>query len=208
MMIDRIKRYIENARVRKEWRKRNSHNTTEVVGTWDLDLVDVGKYTYGGINVLTFNKQARLHIGNFCSIAPGVSFLLSADHFLNHVSTFPYKVKVCESTQTEGISKGDICVEDDVWIGHRAIIMSGVHIGQGAVVAAGAVVTKDVPPYAIVGGIPAKVIKYRFSDEIISELCRVDYSKLTEDMITEHENEFYSELTDMGQVDWMPKKNR
>ena len=84
--------------------------------------------------------------------------------------------------------------------------MSGVHIGQGAVVAAGAVVTHDVPPYAIVGGVPAKVIKYRFGPEMIEELLKVDYSKLTEDMVREHIDELYEELKDAGQLAWMPKR--
>ena len=84
--------------------------------------------------------------------------------------------------------------------------MSGVHIGQGAVVAAGAVVTKDVPPYAIVGGVPAKVIKYRFEPEMIEELLKVDYSKLTKKDIEKHIDDLYTELKDPSQLDWMPKK--
>ena len=76
-----------------------------------------------------------------------------------------------------GLTNGDIVVGDDVWVGQRAIIMSGVNIGQGAVIGAGAIVTKNVPPYAIVGGIPAKVIRYRFSEELIQELLKIDYSK-------------------------------
>ena len=81
-----------------------------------------------------------------------------------------------------------------------------VSIGQGAVVAAGAVVTKDVPPYAIVGGVPAKVIKYRFSPELIEELLKVDYSKLTKEDVEKHLDVLYTELKDPCQLDWMPKK--
>ena len=84
--------------------------------------------------------------------------------------------------------------------------MSGVHIGQGAVIATKSVVTKDVPPYAIVGGVPAKIIKYRFEPEIIEELLKVDYNKLTDEMIKEQINELYTELKDIKQLDWMPKK--
>lgn len=106
----------------------------------------------------------------------------------------------------DAFSKGDIIVDDDVWIGYGATIMSGVHIGQGAVVAAGAVVTKDVPPYAIVGGVPAKVIKYRFEPEMIEELLKVDYSKLTKEDIEKHIDDLYKKLKDPSQLDWMPKK--
>lgn len=84
---------------------------------------------------------------------------------MSGVSTYPFKRKLFHGGE-EAVSKGDIIVGDDVWVGYGATILSGVHIGQGAVIAAGAVVNKDVPPYAIVGGIPAKVIKYRFSESV------------------------------------------
>lgn len=81
-----------------------------------------------------------------------------------------FKEKVKEKT------KGKIILDDDVWIGDQVLVLSGVHIGKGAIVAAGCVVTKDVPPYAIVGGIPNKIIKYRFSKQIIQKLQGIDYS--------------------------------
>ena len=108
---------------------------------------------------------------------------------------------------SEALGKGNILVDDDVWIGYGAVVMSGVHIGQGAVIAAGAVVTKDVPPYSIVGGIPARVIKYRFSAEVIAELMKIDYSALTEDAVKDHIEELYRKLSDVDQLDWMPKRN-
>lgn len=75
-----------------------------------------------------------------------------------------------QKVKHEATSKGDIVVKDDVWIGYGSIILSGVHIGQGAVIAAGSVVSHDVPPYAIVGGVPARLIKYRFSEEMTKKL--------------------------------------
>jgi serine acetyltransferase len=111
----------------------------------------------------------------------------------------------------EAFSKGNIVIDDDVWIGYGVTILSGVHIGQGAVVAAGAVVTKDVPPYAIVGGVPAKIIKYRFSPEIIEELMKIDYSKLEEDDIKNHIDDLYSEIKTVEDakkiVGWMQKED-
>ena len=190
---------------RKKWRKLNKHNGTRMLRTNANAIVKVGNYTYGNLYVHISNTERQLTIGNYCSIAENVCFVLSSDHPLNRVSTFPFKTMIL-GIPKDGLSKGDIIVEDDVWIGYGATIMSGVHIGQGAVVAAGAVVTKDVPPYAIVGGVPAKVIKYRFEPEMIEELLKVDYSKLTKEDIEKHIDDLYTELKDPSQLDWMPKK--
>ena len=127
---------------KRKWRKLNPNNFTNAEDLFDPSCVYVDDYTYGGLRVLTYNKTNKLKIGRFCSIAQNVMFILSADHYTGHISSYPFKVKIMEADQ-EGISKGDIVVEDDVWIGYGATIMSGVHIGQGAVIAAGAVVTKD-----------------------------------------------------------------
>lgn len=190
---------------KRKWRKLNPNNFTNAEDLFDPSCVYVDDYTYGGLRVLTYNKTNKLKIGRFCSIAQNVMFILSADHYTGHISSYPFKVKIMEADQ-EGISKGDIIVEDDVWIGYGATIMSGVHIGQGAVIAAGAVVTKDVPPYAIAGGVPAEVIKYRFDSEIIKKLLKIDYSALSKKIIKEHIGELYADLVDAEQTNWMPKK--
>ena len=192
---------------KRKWRRLNPNNFTNAEDIFDPTLVRVGDYTYGGLRVLTYNKNNKLLIGRFCSIAPDVMFILSGDHHTNHISSYPYKVWIMNE-KMEGISKGDIKVDDDVWIGYGAIILSGVHIGQGAVVAAGSVVTKDIPPYSIVGGVPAKVIKYRFSEEIIKELLKIDFSQLTEIPIREHIDNLYTDLKDIKQLEWMPKNEQ
>lgn len=184
---------INKAIKRKKWRRLNSHNFTNPQNDFNFDLVSVGKGTYGGIYVLTFDDKHKLKIGNYCSIAPDVAFMLSADHPTDLLSTYPYKVKLLNQP-LEGVSKGDIVVGDDVWFGFRSTIMSGVHIGQGAIIAAGAVVTKDVPPYAIVGGVPAKIIRYRFANEVISELMKVDFEKVDRSYCEKNIEQMYSQI--------------
>lgn len=206
MIIQRIKRDVNNFILKQKFKKKNKNASVYLDGTARIDNISIGDYTYGPINALTFNDSAKLKIGNFCSIAPRVSFLVSADHYVNHISSYPFKVRIMGES-FEGYSKGDIIVDDDVWIGYGATILSGVHIGQGAVIAAGAVVSKDVPPYAIVGGVPASLIKYRFEPEMIEELLQVDYSKLTRSEIEKHIDELYAELKDKSQLEWMPRKN-
>lgn len=193
-------------RLRRRWRVLNAHNETYPTCCFDETLVSVGRKTYGPLFVCASNRDARLTIGNFCSIAPAVAFILSSEHAARYVSTFPFRVKY-GFADCEALSKGDIRIDDDVWIGYGATILSGVHIGQGAVVAASAVVTKDVPPYAIVGGVPAKVIKYRFPSEMIEQLLKVDYSKLSDDMVREHIDELYQPLRNAEQLVWMPRRD-
>ena len=151
------------------WRFRNRENGARCTNVYDIDCVSVGRYTYGPIDIEMTRRDVMLRIGSFCSIANGVKFILSAEHPMDHLLTYP----VQELITRDGIdaqSKGDIQVDDDVWIGCGAMVLSGVHIHQGAVVAAGAIVTKDVPPYTIVGGLPAKPIRKRFDEETIARL--------------------------------------
>ena len=132
--------------------------------------------------------------------------MLQGEHRIDTISTYPFHVQVMKDMATEALSRGDIIVKDDVWIGENALIMSGVTLGQGCIVAAGAVVTKDVPPYAIVGGVPAKVIRYRFTEAQIEKLIQIDYSKLTDDMIREHIDELYQSVDDNTELSWITNK--
>ena len=116
----------------------------------------------------------RLIIGKFCSVACGARFLFtSANHTLRSLSTYPFPLFFDQwgldkrDVRDAWDHRGDIIVGNDVWIGYEAVIMSGVTIGDGAVIAARAVVTRDVPPYTIVGGVPAKPIRKRFSDDVV-----------------------------------------
>lgn len=97
-------------------------------------------------------------------------------------------------------------VDDDVWIGSRATILSGVHIGQGAIVAAGSVVTRDVPPYAVVGGVPTRIIKYRFTEDIIKELLKIDYSKINASFVEIHTDLLYRKVDEQFSFIELPQK--
>mgnify|MGYP002508798738 CR=1 FL=1 len=135
----------------------------------------------------------KLIIGKFCSIACGAKFLFnSANHTLASLSTYPFplffeewgleKHNVAESWD----NKGDIIIGNDVWIGFEAVILAGVTIGDGAIIGTRAVVTKDVPPYTIAGGIPAKPIKKRFDEDTISDLLHIKWWNWPKEKISQH----------------------
>lgn len=121
----------------------------------------------------------RLIIGNYCQIATGVRFIMNgANHPMGGFSTYPFKVfggAWADKDPLQTTSKGDTVIGHDVWIGNNATFMPGVQVGHGAIIATNSVVTKDVPPYAIVGGNPAQLIRYRFADEIIDLLLQLQW---------------------------------
>ena len=126
--------------------------------------------------------REKLIIGKFCSIACGTKFLFNcANHTLKFLSTYTFPLFYEEweleksNITTAWDNKGDIVIGNDVWIGYEAVIMAGVHIGNGAIIAARAVVTKDVPPYTIVGGTPAKEIRKRCDAEVIQQLVMLKW---------------------------------
>ena len=150
--------------------------------------VTVGRHTYGVSRkkVLATSEFAPLTVGAFCSIAGNVSFMCSGGtHSPWAATTFPiYSRMMASADPTENGGKpGGVTIANDVWIGRSAIIMPGVHIADGAIVGSGAVVTKDVPPYAIVGGNPAKLIRYRFSEDIIAKLLAIRWWEWTDEKI-------------------------
>lgn len=124
----------------------------------------------------------KLKIGKFCSIACGAKFLFnSANHTVKSLSTYPFPIFFEEwgldvkDITSAWDNKGDIVIGNDVWIGYEAVIMSGVTIGDGAIIGTRALVTNDVPPYTIVGGVPAKQIRKRFPEKTISELLKLKW---------------------------------
>ena len=170
---------IRFAKFKAAWRKNNQHNGSYPGVIYPAERVSVGKMTYGEINVFGFDRpDTILSIGNFCSLAGDVQFWIGGEHPTKFVSTFPFAYKMGweERLHPDLASKGSIVVEDDVWIGERTIILSGVHIGQGSIIGAGSIVTKDVPPYSIYVG--NRILRGRFDDKVIAALKTIDYSRI------------------------------
>jgi virginiamycin A acetyltransferase len=151
----------------------------------DHPQIEVGDYTYyhDFDDPLGFERNVRyafpfvgdrLVIGRFCSIAAGATFILNGgNHLLDSVSTYPFSIfggAWGQATPAAWPHRGDLVVGNDVWIGYRATLMPGVRVGDGAVIAAMSVVAADVPPYAVVAGNPARVVRYRHSETDIAAL--------------------------------------
>jgi virginiamycin A acetyltransferase len=165
--------------------------------------IEVGDYTYYDDpgdpaafereNVLYAYGPERLVIGRYCALATGVRFLMAgANHPTSGVSTFPFAIfGGAWAEQTLDLvqaipSRGDTIVGNDVWIGYEAVIMPGVRIGDGAIVAAEAVVTRDVPPYGVVAGNPARLVRTRFDDTDVDRLLRAAWWAWPVELVTEH----------------------
>lgn len=153
--------------------------------------IGVGTYGVGEQTVLLFRNDDRVVIGKYCSVAYGVTIVASGEHNYRGVSNFPFAAVLKGDVDRDTFSKGPVRIGNDVWIGANATILSGVTIGDGAVVAAGSVVTEPVPPFAIVGGVPAVVIKYRFPAETIERLLRVGWWDWNPEQIKRNMDLFY-----------------
>ncbi|WP_442904748.1 CatB-related O-acetyltransferase [Glycomyces sp. MUSA5-2] len=169
----------------------------------ESEKIEVGDYTYYDDpdaatefeerNVLYAYGPEKLRIGRYCALATGTRFIMAgADHPMVGVSTFPFAIFGGDWTEStldivmNVESRGDTTVGNDVWLGYNTTVMPGVTIGDGAIIASGAVVTADVPPYTIVGGNPAKPIRKRFSDEEIELLLRAAWWDWPVELVTEH----------------------
>ena len=177
-----------------KWNMKYPDSQIEPMNLFPMENVHVGKGSYGELNVVSFNNHSHLMIGNYVSISQNVTFLLDVEHHIDTFSTYPFKVKELNSLDNEAFSKGDIVVHDDAWIGYGSMIMSGVEIGQGSIIAAGAVVTKDVPAYTIVGGVPAREIKKRFNEELIEKMQSVDFKMIDHSFVEANIDLLYKKL--------------
>jgi acetyltransferase-like isoleucine patch superfamily enzyme len=143
---------------------------------------NIGDYTYGSPKIFDWGEGATLKIGKFCSIADGVVIFLGGEHRTDWVTTYPFSAPelnqyfpTAKNIKGHPKTKGDVIIGNDVWLGYNSIILSGVKIGDGAVIGACSVVTKNVPPYTIVAGNPAKIIRKRFSTKIIKKLLKIKW---------------------------------
>jgi acetyltransferase-like isoleucine patch superfamily enzyme len=183
--------------------------------------VTIGRHTYGitqeTICLAPSQKPPSVEIGNFCSIAPGVLILANVDHPTNLVSTFPFRSLLYPRMNDENVStppnldavtRGSVEIGHDVWIGQNSIILSGVKIGTGAIIGAGSLVAKDIPPYAIAVGNPAKAIRFRFPPETIERLLNSEWWSLSDEKIVELEPFLYDVNVDnfISQVALMRSK--
>jgi acetyltransferase-like isoleucine patch superfamily enzyme len=166
-----------------------AHLRRQIIGNSEIT---VGRFTYGleGLSVREWGEGASLSIGAFCSIAEGAQVFLGGNHRADWISTFPFghiyqDHLVGEAPAGHPATNGPVAIGNCVWIGSNATIMSGVSISDGAVIAANATVTKDVGPYEIVGGSPAKLIRKRFDDVIIGKLLELAWWNLDTDQINE-----------------------
>ena len=192
-MADMRKIYPRSGDKKTVYLKNVISNPNTIVGDYTMyhDTIHDPK-EFGTNNVLyqyPINRD-KLKIGKFCSIACGTKFLFnSANHALDSLSTYPFPLFFEEwNLEREKVTdawdnRGDIVIGNDVWIGYEAVILSGVTIGDGAIIGTRAVVTKDVPPYTIVGGVPAKPIRKRFDEKVIKELLKIKWWDWTEEKI-------------------------
>jgi len=152
-------------------------------------VVTLGRGSYFTPRVVYHEGDtARIRVGKYCSIAGDAEFIPGGNHHLDWVSTYPFRIQFDmpgRARDGQPWSKGDIVVGNDVWIGRGACILSGVTIGNGAVVAAHSVVSKDVPAYAVVAGSPASIVKHRFEPEIAEALERIAWWNWPEEVIRE-----------------------
>jgi len=175
MLLKILKNIFINKNITNHGENKAGHQSFFLKDKINNPTWKIGKFTYGNPIVLDWGEGSTLQIGKFCSIAESVKIFLGGNHRTDWISTYPFN-KIEDFQNIAGhitghpVSKGDVIIGNDVWIGYGALILSGVKIGNGAIIGAYSLVTKDVKPYEIVAGNPAKHIRFRFEKDTIDML--------------------------------------
>lgn len=175
--MNMLKTILRKIVQKKETKSKTPFFTKEI---FQGDNFNIGDYTYGKPTVLFTNANTRLVVGKFCSIAANVTVFLGGNHRTDWLSTYPFNILNSDFPAAKEINghpatKGDVIIGNDVWIGRNATILSGILIGDGAVIAANSVVCKNIGDYEVWGGNPAKFIRKRFDDDVIKELKEIKW---------------------------------
>jgi acetyltransferase-like isoleucine patch superfamily enzyme len=152
------------------------------------DRYQIGEYTYGKPKVIHGGKKTSLTIGKYCSLSTHIVIFLGGDHRVDWISTYPFPLlwEHARSITGHPSTGGNVVIGNDVWIGYNVTILSGVKIGDGAVIGTGSLVTHDVPPYAIAAGNPARIVRYRFSEEAIEKLLQIKWWDWPDEKVKEN----------------------
>lgn len=165
----------------------------------DLQQYEIGRFSWGHLTVSSRGPGTMLRVGQFCSFAYGAHIILGGEHRADFVSTYrfpaypPFKDAHLHLADDTSVTKGAVVIGNDVWLGHQTLVLSGVTIGDGAVIGAGSVVRHDIPPYAIVAGNPARVAGFRFPPEQIEALLELKWWDWPVGRISSHMDRFMSD---------------
>jgi acetyltransferase-like isoleucine patch superfamily enzyme len=180
-LLKRIRKYRHKIRGTLFPSFRKGFFTKDLMG----DRYAIGDHTYGKPRVVSWGEGASLTVGKYCSISRNVTIFLGSEHRTDWISTYPFSYVWEEAKSIKGHpwTKGDVVIGNDVWIAYGATILSGITIGDGAAVGACSLVVQDVPPYAIVAGNPARLIRYRFDEETVEKLLKIKWWNWPEDEV-------------------------
>lgn len=188
-MLHRAKRTFQRMVAQVASFLESQKNAVVIHDLMERGLLVIGRHTHYSPKVFMFRgSECKVEIGSFCSVGPGVQIIAGGIHPPHWLSTFALRIRLhMDGAYEDGMpeTRGDIVIGSDVWLGTDSVVLSGVTIGHGAIVAARSVVTRSVPPYAIVAGNPAKIVKYRFEPHIVDQLLKIAWWDWSDEKVRE-----------------------